>query len=475
MTERNQLVASTLSDLALHLRGADEPLFTLDVIRCLLFLRYASSSSFRLNKGAHPVLVPQFSRWSYLQACQGDLARELGRACREMEDANPILEGTLTGVDFTQVERWDSGRRDRILKKLIDGASELPECSDVTQIGEIYDLLVTSIATYGGKGGAGGMFLPIPLARLMTALLNVANGMVVCDPVCKAGRALVACATHARESHLDLVLHGQDASPQMVAICKLNLLLHGAPDVQIEPGNALWAPILTPTKELARYDRVITAPPINLAHWGAEDAAADPFGRFSVVPPKHNADYAYILHCLAILKDGGRAVVLIDRGVLFRQGGEERVREMLVENDHFEAVISLPGGLLYGTHIPAALLVLRKGDSPKRGRVLFVELGRPSERRPRDEALLPEEESAICDVVSRFEGRENLARVANLEEIRREQWILNPALYVARSTSRANVAFLEIAENIRALEARRDEAIRQMDGLVQELTDLLHL
>ena len=119
---------------------------------------------------------------------------------------------------------------------------------------------------------------------------------------------------HALEMRLDISLDGQEPHEQLGAICKMNLLLHGARDIRIEPGDVLRSPMLTPKGGLIRYDRVLMAPPISRPNWGAEDAAKDQLGRFPVLPPKHKADYAYILHCLSVLEDGGRAVVLIDRG-----------------------------------------------------------------------------------------------------------------------------------------------------------------
>ena len=420
-------------------------------------------------------MIPARSRWSYLQLCDHDLAKTLAYACRELEDANPVLEGTLAEVEFARIERWDNDRRDRILKQLVEATSRLPVLEEVAQVGEIYDSLVMMLADNAGRGGDGEMFLSAPLARLMVTLLDLENGMLVCDPVCKAGRGLVACATHALENHLDLTLHGQEPYHRLIGLCKMNLLLRGARDVRIEAGNALRSPMLTRERELIRYDRVIAAPPINLAHWGAEDAVKDPFGRFPIVPPKQNADYAYILHCLAILREGGRAVILTDRGALFRQGGEEQIRRMLVEGDHFEAIISLPGGLLYGTHIPAVLLVLRTGKSSRSGKVLFAEVRHSGERRPRHEALQVADIESIKSSALLFQDQSDVSRVVDLEVIARNQWILNPTLYIPRNVSRADIDPVEMTEAIRALEAERDEATTRMDDLVQELAERLDL
>jgi type I restriction enzyme M protein len=392
-----------------------------------------------------------------------------------LEQANPDLQGAVIGVDFTQIEPWDSGRRDRILKQLVEGMSGMPPLSSARLVGEGYDHLVTMFAERTGKGENGELFLSIPLARLMVDLLDPRDGMWVCDPVCRAGRALVACAAEAEERRIDLTLHGQEQSSQLVGLCKMNLLLHGAGEVKIDRGNALRSPILASSGDLVRYDRVITAPPINLQHWGAEDAAADPFHRFPVVPPKHNADFAYILHALAILEDGGRAVVLTDRGVLFRQGGEERIRQVLLEADNLEAIVGLPGGLLYGTHIPATLLVLRKGTSARRGKVLFAELHRSAERKSRNEALRFEDAEALREVVLGFVSRPDLSVVVDTDAVSRNQWNLSPSRYLPQRAVSAVMDPRDAIDSIRVTEAERDEAASRVDALIQELTARLNL
>lgn len=148
---------------------------------------------------------------------------------------------------------------------------------------------------------------------------------------------------------------------------------------------------------------------------------------------------------------------------------------MLVQDDHFEAVIGLPGGMLYGTHIPATLLVLRKGRSPRSGRVLFVEVRHSNERRSRHEALRSEEIDAITLCVQRFEELEGVSRVVDLHEIARHQWILNPAVYIPRQVSREDVDLVETTEMIRVLEAERDETASRVDELLRELAEQIDL
>ena len=67
---------------------------------------------------------------------------------------------------------------------------------------------------------------------------------------------------------------------------------------------------------------------------------------------------------LAIRQVDGRAVIAVPMGFLFRSGAEQKLREHLVERGFVETVIAFPGGLLKGTALPFALLVLSR-DLPR--------------------------------------------------------------------------------------------------------------
>lgn len=471
MTNQDAFTTSAL-ELSTTLRGAVAPLPQLDIVRCLLFLRYAELDSFNFGHNEKPLAIPEEASWRYLEHREHDLAEEIGRACLKLEEANSALEGLLTTVDFKQLEPWNDERRDRILGQLIASITRLPS---TINIGDAYDSFVLNLAESSGKGG-GQLFLSIPLAHLMVEILDIRDTMTVCDPVCRAGRTIVECAKMAAKKNIRIVLNAQESSNQLRGIARMDLLMRGVHNARIEAGDVLFSPNLVEKDQLLRYDRVIAAPPINRDNWGAEEAAKDRFERFPIVPPRHNADYAYIFHCLSTLKDGGRAVILTGRGVLFRQGGEERIRRMLLQGDHVEAIVGLPGGLLYGTHIPATLLVLRKGGSPHSGRVLFVEAHHPGNQRSRHEALTTADVESIADCVRHFEDVPGLARVVDLAVIEQNQWGLNPAVYIQREISPSTMNVMEFAERIegiRLLENERDKLTVRMDELLKDLTEQL--
>ena len=120
---------------------------------------------------------------------------------------------------------------------------------------------------------------------------------------------------------------------------------------------------------------MIANPPVSLDEWGRDVAESDGCGRFRFgVPPKTKGDLAFVQHMVAVLNTSGGLGVVMPHGVLFRRAAEGKIRQGLLQEDLFEAVIGLAPNLFYGTGIPASILVLNRDKPPPRqGKVLFID------------------------------------------------------------------------------------------------------
>ncbi|MER7543995.1 N-6 DNA methylase [Actinomadura sp.] len=168
------------------------------------------------------------------------------------------------------------------------------------------------------------------VAGLM-ARLACRDGDVVLDPACGLGTLLLA-APGARRAL------GQDADPAAARIAAVRLLLAGTP-AGVAAGDSLRRDGFP--GEVA--DAVVCDPPSGDRAWGHEDLAGDPRWEYGL-PPRGEPELAWVQHCLAHVRPGGRAALLLPAAVAGRRPGR-RIRANLLRAGALRAVLTLaPGG-----------------------------------------------------------------------------------------------------------------------------------
>jgi hypothetical protein len=142
-------------------------------------------------------------------------------------------------------------------------------------IGDAYEYLIKKFADTTNKK-AGEFYTPRSVVRLMVDLLDPQEGETIYDPACGTGGMLLACVEHVREAGGDPRtffgrLFGQEKNLTTSSVARMNLLLHGVEDFQIERGDTLRNPVFTDpaTGGLATFDIVIANPPFSLPRSGA--------------------------------------------------------------------------------------------------------------------------------------------------------------------------------------------------------------
>jgi type I restriction enzyme M protein len=119
---------------------------------------------------------------------------------------------------------------------------------------------------------------------------------------------------------------------------------------------------------LLRSERQLLAnPPFNDSDWFRKDD--DVRWQFGV-PPKGNANFAWVQHFIHHLAPHGMAgFVLANGSMSSNQSGEGDIRRALIEADLVDCMVALPGQLFYSTQIPVCLWFLAKNKAAdaKRG------------------------------------------------------------------------------------------------------------
>lgn len=430
------------------------------------------------DRDEHQFYVPPRARWAEIARATTAIGEVLNRASEALEEHNPALEGVLAGVDYNDERRLgDSRNRDSVLHRLVQHFSAVnlrnDRLSEPDLLGRAYEYLIEKFADDAGKKG-GEFYTPHGVVRLIVELLQPRQGMRICDPTCGSGGMLIQCAKYVVEhgGRADNVsLYGQEKNLGTWAICKMNMLLHGFPDARIEKGDTIRDPKLVQDGALLLFDRVIANPPFSLDAWGTEAAERDGFGRFRFgIPPKTKGDLAFVQHMVATLSPTGKLGVVMPHGVLFRGGSEGDIRRGLLQEDLIEAVIGLPTNLFYGTGIPAAVLVMnRKKDPARRGKVLFIEASREFKQGTTQNYLRDEDIATIASAFQTYQNKDKYACVVTLNEIERNEFNLNISRYVDTTESEKKIDVARAIASLREAEASRDEAAAKMNEFLAEL------
>ncbi len=387
---------------------------------------------------ADTFFVPAKARWRFLHdEVHRDVGEKLNESLAAIEDENVSLEGVLRHIDFNrQIGR--TRLQDRQLRALIDHFNKYRlrnedfEFPDL--LGAAYEYLIADFADSAGKKG-GEFYTPRDVVRLMVRLIKPEPGQRVYDPCCGSGGMLILSREYVEEHGGDtrnLRLYGQDNNGGVWSICKMNMILHGIADADIQNDDTLTHPLHREGGELMRFDRVISNPPFsqNYVREGMEFPGRFVHGFAAETGKK--ADLMFAQHMLAVLKDGGTMATIMPHGVLFRGGDEREIRKGFVEKDLLEAVIGLPPNLFYGTGIPACILVMRAaGARPRerRGKVLFVNADAEFFAGRAQNYLRPEHVEKIVSTYEAFKDVPGYASVATKDDLAANDWNLNIRRY----------------------------------------------
>jgi type I restriction enzyme M protein len=410
----------------------------------------------------------------YARRNEANIGELINVALETIEDANKAkLEGVFRNIDFnSEANLGQTKERNKRLKHLLeDFADERLDLrpSHVGKqdiIGNTYQYLIGRFASDAGKKG-GEFYTPAEVSELMAKLLAPRKGSRICDPTCGSGSLLIQVADEVGDS--DFSLYGQEMNGSTWALCRMNMLVHNKDAARIEWGDTLMNPRLIGGDALMKFDVVVANPPFSLDKWGAEHADADKFNRFHRgVPPKSKGDYAFISHMIESAKeDGGRVGVIAPHGVLFRGGGEGRIRKALIDANMLDAVIGLPEKLFFGTGIPAVILLFKKGRTTKD--VLFIDASHEYAEGTNQNKLAPDDIKKIVATYKAFQTVDKYAYRATPGEIAKNEFNLNIPRYVDTFEPEQEVDVKALEREIENLETELTHVRKRMSGYLKDL------
>ena len=321
--------------------------------------------------------VPKEGRWSHLQASakQPSIGKIVDDAMVAIERDNPRLKGVLP-KDYAR-PGLDKNR----LGELIDliGTIGLGDRENRARdiLGRVYEYFLTQFASAEGKNG-GQFYTPACIVRTLVEMLAPYKGRIY-DPCCGSGGMFVQSEKFV-EAHGgglgDISIYGQESNATTRRLAVMNLALRGI-EADFGPEHAdTFRRDLHPD---LRADFCLANPPFNDSDWFRKDD--DVRWQFGV-PPRGNANFAWLQHFIHHLAPAGFAgFVLANGSMSSNQSGEGDIRRALIEADLVDCMVALPGQLFYSTQIPVCLWFLaknknadaRRGFRDRRQQTLFID------------------------------------------------------------------------------------------------------
>jgi type I restriction enzyme M protein len=163
--------------------------------------------------------------------------------------------------------------------------------------------------------------------------------------------------------------------------------------------------------------------------------------------------------------------VVLPHGVLFRGAAEGHIRKYLIQDrNYLDTVIGLPANIFYGTSIPTCILVLKKRRESD-GDILFIDASQYFEKATNQSILRIED---IDKIISTFRKRipeEKYSYVANIQEIKENDYNLNIPRYVDTFEEEEPVDLATVSAEIKSL----DKEILKTDATIEEYCKQLGL
>ena len=334
----------------------------------LLFLKMADEQARPpFNK---PSPIPEGADWPALLAKDGD---ELEIHYRHTLEELGKRSGML-GVIFRKAQNkiQDPAKLRRLIVDLIDKEQWSSLSADVK--GDAYEGLLQKNAE-DVKGGAGQYFTPRPLIAAIVDVVAPQPGQAICDPACGTGGFLLAAHDYLAKHHaLDRAqkkklksgtFFGIELVDSVTRLCAMNLLLHG---IGSEADGQISEDLPVVTKDAlagkhGEYEIVLANPPfgkkssvtiVNEAGESSKESLI--INRDDFWASTSNKQLNFLQHIFTILKQHGRAAVVLPDNVLFEGGAGETIRRELLKQADVHTLLRLPTGIFYAQGVKANVL-----------------------------------------------------------------------------------------------------------------------
>ena len=298
---------------------------------------------------------------------------------------------------------------DKIVTALDGIYEQMAQIHDSDTRGDIYEYLLSKIAT----AGVNGQFrTPRHIIRMMVELMQPRPDDMICDPACGTSGFLVAAGEYLKEYHkeeiffikqkkdhyMNHMFYGYDMDRTMLRIGAMNMMTHGIDNPFIEYRDSLSEQ----NTDREKYSLILANPPFK----GSLDADTVSADLLKICKTK-KTELLFLALFLRMLKVGGRGAVIVPDGVLFGSStAHKAIRKELVDGNRLEAVISMPSGVFKPyAGVSTGILIFTKTGHGGTDKVWFYDM--KADGFSLDDKRTPVQDNDIPDIIARFHDLKN--------------------------------------------------------------------
>ncbi|MCT7972528.1 type I restriction-modification system subunit M [Laspinema olomoucense] len=248
------------------------------------------------------------------------------------------------------------------LRQVINKLNEIDfnNSKDLQLFGQIYETFLSELQN---AGTLGEFYTPRAITQFMTEMVDPTHGEIVLDPACGTGGFLTAVIEHlkataktvAENEAMGQNVRGWEYKPLPYMLANTNLILHDIITPNIQFGDSLERPLTEYTSQ-DRVDVILANPP-----FGGVVSNNNENNFPQGYRTKESADLFLIL-IIRLLKEGGRAAIVLPDGSLTGDGVKQRIREKLLEDCNLHTIVRLPNSVFQPyASVATNLLFFTKG------------------------------------------------------------------------------------------------------------------
>ncbi len=441
--------------------------------------------------------VPPKARWHKTYKNSGiqnkandpNIGKIIDSAMEQIEKDNPKLKNVLPKGFAKRQTNIRLGELIELISTI--GFNNL-EYNAKDILGHVYEYFLGQFASLEGRKG-GQFYTPKSVVNLIVECLEPYKGKVY-DPAMGSGGFFVSSekfieahinGNNVNQARRKISLYGQESNPTTWKLSAMNMAIRG---FEFNFGKKPADTFIDNQHKNLKANFVMANPPFNVSDWGGDKLTKDKRWKYGM-PPKNNANFAWIQHIIHHLSPQGFAgVVLANGSMSSNTNNEGAIRTKLICADLVDCMIALPGQLFSNTQIPACIWILAKDKSGKdkkrqrKNELLFLDARNLGIMISRVQKIF--ENDDIKKIATTYHNWRNtdgnykdivgFCKSSTLEEIKSNDYVLNPGRYVgiARSEEKGLPYQKKMDELVQQLKVDFNKSDKLKKQIQKNLSDL---